>query len=683
MYKLLCSRINQIILGVLILALLFSASMPTSAYTHLGLPVQPRSQERLADTVVDWMWSGAVTPDSLRVNAELFQPSQNVRLAVSQNQDMSAALFSPMVAAEPATHNMLSIHMQGLLPDTQYYYTLEVDGALDMEKIGRARTFPLGAASFDFVLAADAVKGSNQPVFETIAGLDADFFMNIGDLFYANIAVNDELLYREAYTSTLRAPRQAALYRSKPIVYMWDDHDYGPNDSDSTSPSRQAAMAAYRAYVPHYPLGAAEQEAPIYQAFTVGRVRFILTDLRSARSPDSTPDGADKTMMGAAQKAWFKQELLAANGNYPLIFWVSSVPWIAGAAATGDNWGGFATERSEIADFIEQNDIQGLIALAADAHMLALDDGTHNVFSASGLPMFPVFQAAALGQTGSSKGGPYTFGPFPNPTINDGQFAHIFVTDDGSDQVCVRYSGQRLEAGGSTPVELIDWSTCFSAQADTTAFDVQGFQDGVPPNPAYAGTRDTTLSENAPAANLGADTQCLLDGDDPLDSGLDLAALLRWDLSAIAPDSPVTQANLVLHVTNPTTQNYSVYAALQDWDEIQATWLEYQTGLPWQSPGAGGAQDRGALEVGRLEAAGLGYYQFALNADGLALLQSWIDNPGSNYGLILAGSDTTNGLDFDCREISLAADRPRLNIRYQAPAQSLGWIVYLPLVNKQ
>jgi phosphodiesterase/alkaline phosphatase D-like protein len=38
-------------------------------------------------------------------------------------------------------------------------------------------------------------------------------------------------------------------------------------------------------------------------------------------------------MMGAKQKAWFKKELLDANGKYPIIFWVSSVPWI-GTAGT-------------------------------------------------------------------------------------------------------------------------------------------------------------------------------------------------------------------------------------------------------------------------------------------------------------------------------------------------------------
>src|SRR5206468_13122854 len=61
--------------------------------------------------------------------------------------------------------------------------------------------------------------------------------------------------------------------------------------------------------------------------------KFILTDLRSERDPAEQKDDAIKSMMGARQKEWFKQQLLEANGKYPLIFWVSSVPWI-GTAGT-------------------------------------------------------------------------------------------------------------------------------------------------------------------------------------------------------------------------------------------------------------------------------------------------------------------------------------------------------------
>jgi hypothetical protein len=84
--------------------------------------------------------------------------------------------------------------------------------------------------------------------------------------------------------------------------------------------------------VPHYPL-ALSSERCIAQSFGVGRVKFILTDLRSDRDAVTNRDDAAKTTMGPCQKERFKSQLLEANGRYPLICWVSTVPWI-GAAGT-------------------------------------------------------------------------------------------------------------------------------------------------------------------------------------------------------------------------------------------------------------------------------------------------------------------------------------------------------------
>ena len=86
--------------------------------------------------------------------------------------------------------------------------------------------------------------------------------------------------------SQLTQPGQAALYRHVPIAYVWDDHDYGPNDAGADSPTRTAARTAYREVVPHHPL-VRPGDSPIQQAFTIGRVRFVLTDNRSERTEDS------------------------------------------------------------------------------------------------------------------------------------------------------------------------------------------------------------------------------------------------------------------------------------------------------------------------------------------------------------------------------------------------------------
>lgn len=66
-------------------------------------------------------------------------------------------------------------------------------------------------------------------------------------------------------------------------------------DNRSAIP-RTRARLAYQQFFPHYPLAAGSGNVPIQQAFTVGRVRFIITDLRYV-SPSPVPRPARRTPM--------------------------------------------------------------------------------------------------------------------------------------------------------------------------------------------------------------------------------------------------------------------------------------------------------------------------------------------------------------------------------------------------
>jgi phosphodiesterase/alkaline phosphatase D-like protein len=411
-----------------------------SIYNYWYGPTHPESalREQPVD-LVEWVWSGGVTPDAAVVTAKVAHDSLNVRLALSTSSDMAGATYTDAVTASTAVNQrVVKFALAGLHQDTAYWYAVEVDGRMERTRQGRLRTFADGPFSFSFAFGSCALVGSNGSVFDTIRATEPLFFFATGDFFYGDITANDRKQYRADFDATLMAPAQAALYQSVPTAYIWDDHDYGANNADAGSVSREAARLTYRQDVPHYLLPAGPGDAPVYQAFTVGRVRFIVTDLRSERSPATMADGPDKSMLGAAQKDWFKQELLAARDTYPVIVWVSSVPWIAAAGAGEDNWGGYATERRELANFIKAKDIGGLVMLSGDAHMLAIDDGTNSDYADGGGAGFPVMQAGALDRRGSVKGGPYSITPIPG----GGQFGLMTIEDGGGATVTITWSGR-------------------------------------------------------------------------------------------------------------------------------------------------------------------------------------------------------------------------------------------------
>lgn len=380
-------------------------------------PTHPSSElEALPDSAIRWVWSGGVTSTEARLRAKTTEPFETARLAVTTTGDFDDAMFHPAVERDG---NIVSFLLDDLDPDVRHQFAVEVDGELDLVRTGEFTTFPDRAASFSFTVGACARVGSNGSVFDAIREEDQLFHLIAGDFHYGDIPDDDRARYDEVIDLTLRQTAQAALYRSIPIAYVWDDHDYGVNDSNFYSASRVAAMEAYRANVPSYPL--AGELSAVFQSFDVGRVRFLITDARSAREPG-------ETMLGESQLDWFLDELVTAADEQALVVWVNPVPWVADAEEGADHWGGYDDERRQIADVMAEHDIDNLLMISGDAHMVAIDDGTNTDFSADGDAGFPLLHAAPLDRPGSIKGGPYSEGAVGE----SGQYGLVEIDDDGT-----------------------------------------------------------------------------------------------------------------------------------------------------------------------------------------------------------------------------------------------------------
>ena len=387
--------------------------------------------------LIEWVWSGAVTTDAATVNARVLDHGAiQARLVISSDPAFAAPVYSEAAPVTGERDGVVSMRVENLEPATTYYYAVEVDGVRDTARTGSFETFPDSPASFTVVVSSCARTGSNGLVFEAMAAEDALLYIVPGDFHYENILTSNVGAFRDAYTAQLTSPAQTALFAGTPIAYVWDDHDFGGSNSDGSSAASAAARLAYRESVPHYALPAGEGDSPIYQAFTVGRVRFVMTDTRSMRNLEQLADGS-KSLLGEKQREWLKQELLAGSRDYDLVVWVNAVPWIAPAGSGRDDWGGYATERAEIAGFIAANGITNLLMLAGDAHMLAIDDGTNTDYSAGGGAAFPLLHAAATDRPGSIKGGPYSEGAYPGA----GQYGLVTFTYEG-DTLTVNLSGR-------------------------------------------------------------------------------------------------------------------------------------------------------------------------------------------------------------------------------------------------
>ncbi|MGH8875955.1 MAG: hypothetical protein ACRD0P_01200, partial [Stackebrandtia sp.] len=219
---------------------------------------------------VTYLWVGATTHTSVIVKARV--SGKVARLHVSESEDLSSPVTSEEVTVD---NGVAALPLDGLDADTAYHYGVEVDGDVDREKLGRFKTHPPLGKPAEFTIAGASCAGldpehpgvgdvavpgriSNHPVFTTIRDLDPLMFFHMGDMHYYNIGSgghvpdHDVDTYRGAIDDVFAQPNQAALYRDVAIQYVWDDHDFGPNDSDTTSPGRENVCKVFRERVPHY-----------------------------------------------------------------------------------------------------------------------------------------------------------------------------------------------------------------------------------------------------------------------------------------------------------------------------------------------------------------------------------------------------------------------------------------------
>lgn len=370
---------------------------------------------------------GATTDTTVKVTA--VTTAASARLVVSTSPTFTSPVFFGPVA--PTAQDVATFTATGLTAATDYYCRVEEDGVVDTTNTGEFRTFPTPGAQVDlFIAASGCAKGtnfpwvtdtSNSPIFDTIRGHAPDFFCHLGDLHYRDIATNDVDAYRQAYTDAFSAPRQAQLYRSTPLVYVWDDHDYATNDSDGTAPGRPAAAQVYRERIPSYDLPAGAGDAPIYHSFTRGRILFLVSDTRWAKTPRTEPDGPSKTMLGSAQKSWMAGVLASSAAEF--LVWLNPTPWMG---LSQDTWNGYATERQEIADLLELHGwTDRMVCITSDYHGVGMDTGTGNTWG--GFPVY-VWGAMDSGTEGGSPTHQYDMGP---TSIGSNRYGTLHIEDRG------------------------------------------------------------------------------------------------------------------------------------------------------------------------------------------------------------------------------------------------------------
>ncbi|MGV2386702.1 MAG UNVERIFIED_CONTAM: DUF5047 domain-containing protein, partial [Thermobifida fusca] len=247
--------------------------------------------------------------------------------------------------------------------------------------------------------------------------------------------------------------------------YVWDDHDYGPNNSDGTHPDKANAAQAYRERVPHPPLATTDA---IYHAFQVGRIQFVAFDTRYHRSPNSDPDTPSKVMLGSAQRAWL-QSVLEASTASALVMLMSS-QWLGDST---DSWAAFTHERAAIVEILASTGwAHRAVMVSADAHGIGLISSGANPHGG-----WPILHCAAIDATPTGGGPQYDLGY----QAGRGQYGTLTVSDHGTHIVftLTGWAGTNQVMSTTYAVAVSSPITVGSAQVTELAPIVRGSHDPV------------------------------------------------------------------------------------------------------------------------------------------------------------------------------------------------------------
>jgi len=217
--------------------------------------------------------------------------------------------------------------------------------------------------------------GKTTRTYELMGESDADFMIWTGDNWYL----------REAdYNSVSGMWHRPHYHRSTPELQKflgtmhhyatWDDHDYGPNDSNWSFEYKELALEIFKAYWGNHTYGEAANPG-VYNKFYWGDAAFFLMDnhyYRDAAGLDQDKH-PEKTQWGRHQLEWLKQSLLQAKElrHFKFLF-IATGNQMLQREPRGEPHELYRREREELIDFIVENEITGVVFLTGDVHHSAM-----------------------------------------------------------------------------------------------------------------------------------------------------------------------------------------------------------------------------------------------------------------------------------------------------------------------
>lgn len=217
--------------------------------------------------------------------------------------------------------------------------------------------------------------GSNYSIFDAIHERRPDAMIWLGDNIYLREVDWYSMTGIQArYTHTRSVKPMQPLLANIHHYAIWDDHDYGPNDSDRSYVHKNKTLATFQQFWGNPSYGVNEQGG-ITSFFQWADMEFFLLDNRYFRSPNHRESG-EATILGEDQLEWLIDALAASRAPFKMVVIGGQVLNTAPLYETYVNLA--PDERAYLLGQIERENIKGVIFLTGDRHHTELSHYVNN-----------------------------------------------------------------------------------------------------------------------------------------------------------------------------------------------------------------------------------------------------------------------------------------------------------------
>lgn len=207
---------------------------------------------------------------------------------------------------------------------------------------------------------ADYTGDKNEEIFSAIADQEPDFFLWLGDNIYSTEPNwgNKESMAK-AYIKRHSTKPVASMFDVVRKQYaIWDDHDFGPNDADSSFSGKNISAEIFESVWSQTPINISENGDIRWRVHN-NEIALIGLDNRSHRGPIGTQ------ILGNDQLDWLRESLIMYQDARVIFIAIGSQ--VLNDAKVYENYSRFPEERVELLNICSRSNSQ-IVFLTGDRH---------------------------------------------------------------------------------------------------------------------------------------------------------------------------------------------------------------------------------------------------------------------------------------------------------------------------